>query len=135
MSTTFFDHDALTVQFTRWEQVGTRRATVTIPLDAILGATLEPKPLRATRGARRFGILVTGFTKIGTWGLGAGVRQLVRVSREVPAIRVTLDPTRSGLDYDELLVSTPDAAALVAAVTSRQQTVDRHRSAAGHERR
>jgi hypothetical protein len=60
--------------------------------------------------------VVTGFRKIGRWGIGVGLRQLVSVRRGQPALRLRLDRATTG--YDEVLVSLPDAAAVAARVTA-----------------
>lgn len=99
--------DAVVVRFDGWEAVLVGRRRLEIPLSAITAAARVERPMQATTGGR-FGLYVTGFVKIGRWGLGVGRRQLVSVRRPVPAVRFTLDRDTTG--YDEVLVSVPDAA-------------------------
>ena len=107
-------HDAgVVVEFRGWERLFTGRAVLEIPVAAIREAGCVERPLRATRGARA-GLVVSGFRKIGRWGIGVGLRQLVSVRRGVPALRLVLDRNATG--YDEVLVSVPDAAALAASL-------------------
>jgi hypothetical protein len=70
----------------------------------------------------RAGLLVIGLIKIGRWGIGSGRHTFVSVRRRgVPAVRLVLGtPAARRLGYAELLVSTPDAAAVVAAVAARR---------------
>jgi hypothetical protein len=63
------------------------------------------------------GFLVSGVVKVGRWGLGTGVRQLVAVRRDTPAVLVKVDQSVEG--FSELLVSTARADELVEALTSR----------------
>jgi hypothetical protein len=96
----------LRVEFATWERLMMLRGNLVVPLTAVRGVERVDKALRRTRGGRR-GLLVSGVVKVGIWGLGAGVRQLVSVTRGAPALRITLDRTVTG--FDELLISTTDA--------------------------
>jgi hypothetical protein len=102
---------AVVVRFSGWEPLFTGRAQLEIPRSALRGTEVVENGLRATRGAR-VGLHVTGYRKIGRWGLGVGLRQLVSVRRGQPALRLHLDRPTTG--YDEVLVSLPDAAAVAA---------------------
>lgn len=104
---------AVVVRFEKWEPLFTRRTRLAVPSGAIRAVDVVENGLRATRGAR-VGLLVTGLRKIGRWGLGVGLRQLVSVRRGQPALRLVLDREITG--YDEVLVSLPDAAAVAAAL-------------------
>jgi hypothetical protein len=115
MATVVIGENAVMVGFDGWERLFTRRDAVRIPLPAVRGAELVEHPLRATRGGR-WGITVTGLLKVGTWGLGTGRRQLVSARREVSGLRVALDRGVAGVPFDELIISTPDAAALLRAI-------------------
>jgi hypothetical protein len=64
------------------------------------------------------GLLVSGVVKVGIWGLGTGIRQLVSVRRRVPGLRITLDRTVSGGRFDELLISTKDAGRVAEEISS-----------------
>jgi hypothetical protein len=103
----------LRVRFSAAERLIVWRGTLVVPLTAVRGVERIDKALRRTRGGRR-GLLVSGVVKVGIWGTGAGVRQLVSVKRSVPALRITLDRTVTG--FDELLISTHDADRLAEAI-------------------
>ncbi len=106
---------------TRWERPFVAwRAELEVPVAGVEQAELIERPLPATRGLRA-GLLVTGLIKVGRWGIGSGRHTFVSIRRGVPAVRLVLDPQAAGrLGYAELLVSTPDAAAVVAAITTRR---------------
>lgn len=119
MATVRIADDGLIVEFsTRLERLFASREPLRVPLSAITGAIEITDPLAHTRGARK-GMNVTGFTKIGTWGLGRGVRQLVCAYRAEPGIQVYIDRDRADTGFDELVLSTPDAAAVVRALANR----------------
>lgn len=109
----------LRVRFSRWERLAVRRAEVVVPLAAVRAIEHLGQPMAHTRGGRT-GLLVSGVMKVGVWGLGAGVRQLVSVRRAVPALRITLDRQASGARFDELLISTADAARLAQSIRARR---------------
>ena len=96
----------LRVRFAAWERPFMWRAGLVVPVTAVRGVERVEDALGRARGGR-MGFLVGGVVKVGRWGLGTGVRQLVSVKRKVPALRITLDRTATG--YDELLISTKDA--------------------------
>jgi hypothetical protein len=102
---------AVVVRFEGWEPLFTGRRTLAVPFAAIRGVDVVDNALRGTRGARS-GLLVTGFRKIGRWGIGVGLRQLVSVRRGEPALRLLMDREVTG--YDEALIGLPDAAAVAA---------------------
>ena len=105
----------LRVQFSALERLATWRSEVVVPLTAVRSAEVVAEPLRHTRGGR-VGFLVSGVVKVGKWGLGTGMRQLVSARRGVPGLLVKLDDTA---EYGELLISTDRANELVAALTGR----------------
>jgi hypothetical protein len=108
----------LHVRFTRWERLMVRRHELVVPLAGVRKVERIEHPLRRTRGGR-FGLVVTGVLKVGTWGVGTGVRQLVSVRRAVPALLITLDRSVTGGRFDELLISTTDAAQVAETIMSR----------------
>ena len=109
----------LRVRFSWWERFAVMRGEVVVPLAAVRLIEHVERPLARTRGGRA-GFLVSGVMKVGVWGFGKGVRQLVSVRRTVPALRVTLDRPTSGLRFDELLISTTEAALLAKSITDRR---------------
>jgi hypothetical protein len=110
--------DELRVEFTAWERLAVRRDGLVVPLSAVRKAERVDKPLAHTRGGR-IGVLISGVLKAGVWGIGTGVRQLVSVQRQVPALRVVLDRGHYGGRFDELLISTANADELVGAIAVR----------------
>jgi hypothetical protein len=108
--------DVLVVVFGVAERAFTLRRAVRIPVETISEVQVVA-PLSGTRGIRHFGVTVLGLLKVGRWGLGPGVRQLVAVRRGVPALRITLaQPARHG--FDELLISDPGAPEMEKALSS-----------------
>lgn len=104
--------DRITISLSPWEKVAGLMGDRTIPRSAVTDVALEPEPIQATRGLRAPGLGVPGTTKIGTWR-GEGRRMYVCVRRATPAVRIET----TGLDRDAFLVSVPDAADVVAALT------------------
>ncbi|CAM3448598.1 hypothetical protein [Stackebrandtia soli] len=90
---------------------------VTIPLTAVRSAEAVDAPIAETRGGR-YGAHVPGLAKVGTWGLGKGVRQLVFAYQDRPGIHIRLNRELSE-NFDEIIVSTPNAADLVTELTAR----------------
>ncbi|MEV0596871.1 hypothetical protein [Nonomuraea cavernae] len=107
--------DSVTVEFGSWERIFTGRARHTIPLPAVRQAVITDQPLRVPRGARK-GLTVSGHTKIGVWGIYGGPRQLVSANRNLPGVHLLLDRARSGDEFDEVVLSVPDADRLVEAI-------------------
>ncbi|MFB4308987.1 hypothetical protein [Actinomadura sp. GTD37] len=103
--------NSVDIDFDAWERLWTRRARVTVPLAAITRATCVDVPLRAARGSRR-GLAVSGFAKIGVWGLVRGPRLLVSARRGRPGLHLTLDRAISGDEFDGIVLSHPDATRL-----------------------
>ena len=121
MAHVHFAGSTVTVVTARWERPFVAwRTELEFPVADVERAELVERPLRATRGLRA-GLLVVGLIKVGRWGIGSGRHTFVSVRRGVPAVRLVLGPQAAGrLGYAELLVSTPDAGAVVAAVTARR---------------
>ncbi|XVQ06733.1 hypothetical protein ACQP1W_29265 [Spirillospora sp. CA-255316] len=102
--------DRVDITFSTWERIWTRRAGVSVPLAAIDRVARVDAPLRVARGGRR-GFVVSGHTKIGVWGVLRGPRQLVSV-RPRPALHLTLNRGVTGDEFDEIVLSHPNAARL-----------------------
>jgi hypothetical protein len=120
MATVRANGTTVTVDLSWWERFfAAGRPRVVVPLDAIATAGVVDHPTRwtATPGGRS-GLVVTGVLKVGRWGVGTGMRYFVSTRRNRPAVRLTLTPEGADLiGYDVVLVSTPDAAELVADLT------------------
>ncbi|WP_232665552.1 hypothetical protein [Pseudonocardia sp. TRM90224] len=112
---------AVTVELAPWERpFAGGRERIEVPRGGLRSVEVVERPTRwsATPGGRS-GLVVTGVLKVGRWGLGTGTRRFVSVRRWVPAVRLVLDDVTAGaLGYDELLVSTPEAERVAAAVPS-----------------
>ncbi|MFE7463347.1 hypothetical protein ACFU6R_04490 [Streptomyces sp. NPDC057499] len=100
--------DRLVVEFEGRERMWLRRDGLTVPLAAVRQVVPVGQPLREAHGTRK-GLQISGATKIGTWGLVLGPRQLVAAYRGKPGLRVVLDRAASGEEFDELVLSLDDA--------------------------
>jgi len=103
------------VRFSAWERLAVWRDEVVVPQAVIRAVELVDAPVGRARGGRA-GVLVSGVLKVGYWGLGTGIRQLVSVRRGVPALRIAIDREAAGLPFDEVLVSARNAAELAGAL-------------------
>ena len=108
--------DVVDVRFTAAERFWIRRAGLTVPVAAVRQVSLVPRPLRLAHGARR-GITVSGFLKIGVWGLFGGRRQIVAARRGEPGLHLVLDRSAVGGEFDEMVLSGPAAAGAADAIT------------------
>ncbi|MFI6390046.1 hypothetical protein ACIBHY_10225 [Nonomuraea sp. NPDC050547] len=115
MATVMITDGLITIEFGLWERVFVGRPRHVIPVHAVRQAVVTHQPLRIARGARK-GLAVSGHTKIGVWGLFGGPRQLVAAGRDQPAAHLILDRASSGGEFDEVVVSVPDADRLVEAI-------------------
>ncbi|MFI6921274.1 hypothetical protein ACIBIZ_15065 [Nonomuraea spiralis] len=113
MATVMVNEGRVTIGLGRWERLLAGRGGYVFPLEAVREVRVAGEPLRVPRGARR-GLAVTGHTKIGVWGLYGGPRQLVSVTRDVPAVHLLLDRAAAGGEFDEVVISLPDAARVAA---------------------
>jgi uncharacterized protein len=114
MAALTFDHEALHLTLTGGEKLAALHGDIDVPLGDVRGVRLEPDPLAAVRGLRAPGLGLPGRVKIGTWR-GPDQRSFVVARRGVPAVRVQL----ANAKHDELLVSTPEAERIVAALGDR----------------
>ncbi len=103
------------IRFTGWERTWTGRERFALPLTAVRYAAQVDNPIRVARGARR-GFVVSGFAKVGVWGLFGGPRQLVAARRGEPGLHLVLDRAAAGGEFDEVVVSTPAASGLAEAI-------------------
>jgi hypothetical protein len=117
MPTVHVTPDSVTVRLSRAEKVAGLLRDLQVPLTAVTDVAVVPDGLAAARGIRAPGLGVPGRRKLGTWR-GRGTRTYVAVRRGEPALRLTL----TGAGYTTLLVGTPDAAALAAALTPATTT-------------
>jgi len=106
--------DELVIRLTTPEKLAALHGDVRVRAAAVQAVAVERQPLAAVRGLRAPGLSIPGRTKIGTWRRYRH-RGFVVARRDVPAVRVRL----TGADYDDILVSTPDAAAVAGEIRSR----------------
>ena len=83
-------------------------------LGAVQDVRVEADSLAPVRGLRAPGLAIPGRVKIGTWR-GRGRRSLVVARRGAPAVRLAL----AGHGVSEVVVSTPNAEAVAAAIRAR----------------
>lgn len=102
------------VRLTRLEKVAALHGDVRVPRAAVRAVeqVAAGDALAAVRGFRAPGLHVPGLTKIGTWRRNGG-RVFAVVAGRQPAVRIVL---AAGARYREIVVSTPDAAAVAAAL-------------------
>ncbi|MEV0393700.1 hypothetical protein [Polymorphospora rubra] len=114
--------DLIDVRFTATERLWIGRERIAVPIAAVRQAVCVDRPLSLARGARR-GYVVSGFIKIGIWGIFGGSRQLVSARRGNPGLHLVLDRAAAGGEFDEIVLSDPAAPALAQAI--RQATAVR----------
>ncbi|GAA2641910.1 hypothetical protein GCM10010399_89670 [Dactylosporangium fulvum] len=103
--------ELIEIRLTEWERRWIGRERLAIPVASVRHAAAVDNPLRLARGARR-GLAISGFVKIGIWGLFGGPRQLVSARRGEPGLHLVLDRTAGGGEFDEIVLSDPDAAGI-----------------------
>lgn len=113
MTTLTVDDERLTVAFPGWERLAAGRRAVSVLRSAIASAEASPGWTPEFLG-RRTGLGVPGLRKLGTYRHRDGTRRLVSMSRGMPLLRVRLRDRDLGGGFDELIVSTPNAAELAA---------------------
>ena len=107
MATITVDRDRLRVAFPAKEKLLGLVRDLDVPVSSVVGAR-EVRSWRDDVRGWRVGLGVPGMWLLGTWR-GRGRRQLVALRRNRPAVLVRLENER----YDELLIETPDPAALL----------------------
>jgi hypothetical protein len=113
MTTINLTDTALQVRFRPWEKLAGLVRYFDVPRSAVTAVATEPDGLRAARGVRAPGLGLPGRRLLGTWR-GRNRRSLVSVSKDRPALRITL----SGSKYDELLLAVDDVEAWAKRLTS-----------------
>jgi hypothetical protein len=107
--------ELVNIWFTGWERLWTGRKRAAIPVGAVRHTALVTDPLRLARGGRN-GIVVSGLLKIGIWGVFRGPRQLVAARHGEPGLHLVLDRAAAGGQFDEVVLSHPDAAVIADAI-------------------
>jgi hypothetical protein len=109
MPTVTITSDAVTVRLSPAEKIGALHGDVSVPRSAIVSATIVADPMQAVSGLRAPGYAMPGHAKLGTWHHWDG-RDFIAVYANRPAVELRL----TGQQYQRLLVSTDDPAAVVA---------------------
>lgn len=115
MTTVSGSRSRLRIEFDAWEALMVRRRVLTVPHDRIVAVEVLPGWTSEILGVR-FGVAISGFLKVGVFTHPRGTRRLVSMRRGTPVLRVGLRGRKAGDDFDEILVSTPEAAAIAAAL-------------------
>ncbi|GAA1565565.1 hypothetical protein GCM10009827_103950 [Dactylosporangium maewongense] len=115
MATVTVTGDLIDIRFTRWERLWIGRERLTIPAAGVRRAAFVAEPLGLAHGARR-GIVVSGFLKIGVWGIFGGPRQLVVARRGEAGLHLVLDRPSTGGQLDEVVLSHPAGARIADAI-------------------
>ena len=105
--------DHVDVRLTRAEKFFALRGDYRFPRHAIESVEVFDDGLDATKGIRAPGLGIPRVRRVGTWR-GRHGKQLVSVSRNQPAVRITLE----GEGYRAVVVGVDDPAPVRAALTS-----------------
>ncbi|MEV2237492.1 hypothetical protein [Micromonospora sp. NPDC049891] len=116
MASVMLSGDVIDIRFTGWERLWTGRDRLAVAVGAVRQVARVDNPLRLARGARS-GYVVSGFVKIGVWGLFGGTRQLVAARRGEPGLHLVLDRAGTGGQFDEVVLSGPDVPGLAEAIS------------------
>ncbi|MEU0315112.1 hypothetical protein [Nocardioides sp. NPDC006273] len=113
MTTLDVEDHLLTLAFPGWERLMVGRARYCVALGAIDSVEVMSGWSSEILGWRS-GPAISGFRKLGTFRHPDGTRRLVSMTRGLPLLRIRLRDREAGAGFDELLVSTPEAADLAA---------------------
>ncbi len=114
MSQVSLSDGRLTVRLRPWERIAGLLGDLDVPLTSVSAAEAVPDGTRALQGVRAPGLAWPGGPRIGTWR-GRGATRYVALRPHEPALRLQLRGER----YDEVLVSTPEAARLAGALAAQ----------------
>lgn len=121
MATVEVDEHAVTVMLNGVEKLFCGgRSRLVVPRDEVRAAERVDRPTRASvTGIGRAGLHVSGVLKLGRWGIGTPTSRFVSARRWVPAVRLAVsDGFREQLGYHEIVISTPDADRVTAALAA-----------------
>jgi hypothetical protein len=114
MASIVLSDDELVVRLTMREKLASLHGDVRVRSTLIQNVGVEPQPFTALRSLGAPGLSILGLTKIGTWR-SFRHHGFAAARRGVPAVRVWL----VGAEFDDLLISTPDADAIADAIRTR----------------
>lgn len=118
MTTINVEGQLLTVTFPGWERLMTGRESHSVDIHGIDFVEVLPGWTSEVLGFRS-GLAVSGLRKLGTFRHLDGTRRLVSMSRGLPLLRVRMRDREAGAGFDELLISTPEAADLALVLDAR----------------
>ena len=102
------NNNRLTIIFPGWERMMARRRFHSVPLDAIRASEVTGWPSEFL--GLRSGLNISGYRKLGTYRHPNGTRRLVAMKAGEPVLRIGLIEGSGNGGFDELLISTPNAA-------------------------
>ncbi|PTR25643.1 hypothetical protein C8K36_10673 [Rhodococcus sp. OK519] len=100
--------DRVLLRLSRFERTAGLHGDVTVPIEHVSDVDVVADPFANIRGMRAPGLGIPRRLRIGTWR-GGSVRTFVVARSGVPAVRVRTVGRASGAEFDELIVTTPDA--------------------------
>lgn len=103
--------DRVVLRLSRFERFAGLHGDVAIPVGHVRDVAVVADAFANTRGLRAPGLGVPRRLRIGTWR-GGGARTFVVARAGVPAVRVRTRGRSVGAEFDELLVTTTDAAGI-----------------------
>lgn len=103
-------HRYLTVGFPGWERLMAGRRAHCVPIDAI--SSIQVSGWTSEFLGFRSGLAVPGVRKLGTFRHPNGTRRLVSMTRGEPLLRIRFHSKALGAGFDELLISSHDAAGI-----------------------
>ncbi|TSI19423.1 hypothetical protein [Brevibacterium aurantiacum] len=101
------NNNHLTIVFPGWERLMAGRRFHSVPLDAIRTSEVTGWPSEFL--GLRSGLNISGYRKLGTYRHPNGTRRLVAMKAGEPVLRIRLTDGSNGWGFDELLISTPNA--------------------------
>ncbi|WCE39407.1 hypothetical protein PGC08_15580 [Brevibacterium sp. BDJS002] len=110
------NNNRLTIIFPGWERMMAGRRFHSVPLDAIRAS--EVTGWTSEFLGWRSGLNISGYRKLGTYRHPNGTRRLVAMKVGEPVLRIRLADIPESGGFDELLISTPNAAEVEAELQS-----------------
>ncbi|MEE2060748.1 hypothetical protein [Rhodococcus artemisiae] len=112
---------SLHLTFSGWEAFFVRRSDMSIPQSSIARVEVLPGWTSEVLGFRN-GLAISGFLKVGTFTHPRGTKRLVVMKRGEPVLRIVLRGRQAGDEFDELLISAPNAQDIVGALQRVQKS-------------
>ncbi|MCF2573955.1 hypothetical protein [Brevibacterium sp. UCMA 11754] len=114
MTEVTINNNRLTIVFPGWERLMAGRRFHSVPLDAIRASEVTGWPSEFL--GLRSGLNISGYRKLGTYRHPNGTRRLVAMKAGEPVLRIRLTDGSENGGFDELLISTPNAEEVSAAL-------------------